>query len=223
MADPADPHTLPIVFVHIPKTAGTSFRLAAEARLGAQSILGDYGPRSPSTSRIVKETVYNEARGKAYLLDEIKRNRIDFLTGHFHVSKYLHLFRGKVRWCTFLRNPLPRTISEYLHVTREGDYAGSLEDYANEPANCNRQSKLISGLRLEDFYFVGLTERYAESLALFNNLTGWDLPHLQLNIGRRKAARHELGDELFNKMKEHNALDQELHDRASDLLDKRLN
>ncbi len=48
------------VFVHVPKTAGTTFRVAVEQYLGAGAILWDYGAESPVTSPVVRQYLYQE-------------------------------------------------------------------------------------------------------------------------------------------------------------------
>ena len=177
----------PLIFIHIPKTAGTSFRLAANEIIGLEAIINDYGADSKETSQILRDTVYNTRRGKKFLVNEIVQNRIQFFTGHFHAAKYLNIFDNHVRWCTFLRDPIQRVISEYFHLVRHNNYNQSLEYFCNEPQNCNRQSQLISGLRLEQFYFVGITELYQDSLRVFNKLTNFNFPYLRANKNSNKS------------------------------------
>ena len=54
------PKMPPKLFVHIPKTAGTSFRQAAESRFGLSRVLRDYGPNSDATSDTIKREVYSD-------------------------------------------------------------------------------------------------------------------------------------------------------------------
>jgi len=46
-----------ILFIHIPKTAGTSFRVAAEKYFGEDNTFYDYSAKSPETSAEILENV----------------------------------------------------------------------------------------------------------------------------------------------------------------------
>ena len=46
------------VFVHIPKTAGTSFRLGADQYFGEKMVCRDYGPKAPETSEDEQSIYY---------------------------------------------------------------------------------------------------------------------------------------------------------------------
>ena len=78
--------SMTFIFVHIPKTAGTSFRHSA-----AQSLkcVWDYGTNSPETSEIIKETVYSN-RYEAFR-DYLEREKVDLIAGHFPASKYMNI------------------------------------------------------------------------------------------------------------------------------------
>ena len=47
-----------IILVHIPKTGGTSLRVAAEQCFGRKHMLYDYGERARLTSELVLQWVY---------------------------------------------------------------------------------------------------------------------------------------------------------------------
>jgi tetratricopeptide (TPR) repeat protein len=210
-----------IVFIHIPKTAGTSFRIAANHQFGTQVIIQDYGNKSPETSKIVFDTVY--ANKEDLLLSELVNNKIEFFTGHFPVNKYLNLLGTKVRWCTFLREPIQRVISEYNHFVKHRNYDKSLEEFCKVPRNYNLQSRLLAGLQLEDLYFVGITELYEGSLELFNQISGLKLPCLQLNKNRETLNdKYNIDSSVLEIIKSNNLQDLELYNRAKNLLQSRL-
>ena len=48
----------PIIYLHIPKTAGTSFRMSAEQYFGPDQVLNDYGEESPNTSEDIRAVSY---------------------------------------------------------------------------------------------------------------------------------------------------------------------
>lgn len=223
MSEYTDLDFKPLIFIHIPKTAGTSFRLAAQERINPKAILKDYGPNSQVTSQIILDTVYNKSKGKESLVNEIIQNKIQFLTGHFHAVKYLDIFDDNVRWCTFLRNPIQRVISEYHHLVGANTYDKPLDCFISEQANCSRQSQLISGLRLTDFYFVGITEYYNDSLELFNKITNLDFPYLKTNVRSKSVDENQENIDLVKKMESNNVEDAQLYEAAKKLLQDRLN
>jgi hypothetical protein len=211
----------PFVFIHIPKTAGTSCINALEQRLTKKLVVKDYGIDSLQTSPIVKNTVYNDK--KFLLLEEIIRGQFKFFTGHFHAFKYLDIFNSRVKWCNFIREPIQRVISEYYHLQRNNIYCGSLEEFCSQSVNCNCQSKLIPPLKLEDFYLVGITEHYQDSLELFNHLTKLALPCLQANISKVNLSdRYQIDPTLLKKLHNNNLQDLELYEQANKLLRSRL-
>lgn len=49
-----------ILFIHIPKTAGTSFRLASKDYFKEDNTYFDYSLNSVETSEIIKQKIYTE-------------------------------------------------------------------------------------------------------------------------------------------------------------------
>jgi len=74
-----------IVLVHIPKTGGTSLRVAAEHYFGPNRMLYDYGTGAKLTSDLVRKWVYEKND-----LDGFARESVEsgfcFLSGHFHLD-----------------------------------------------------------------------------------------------------------------------------------------
>jgi len=129
-------------------------------------------------------------RNRRRLLEYLCDRRIAVLTGHFHVRKYFGAFGREVRWCTFVRDPIQRVISEYNHFRNHHGYSGAFEDFRRIPGNCDRQSQLLRGVDIPDYFFVGITERYEESIRDFNRLTGRDVPVLRENTAPAKPVCH---------------------------------
>lgn len=207
--------------VHIPKAAGTSFRSALEKYFGKSRVIRDYGPHSESTSQVVYEHLYSgeDAKGPAELLKAIGDGTARILVGHFPIKRYAEYFEPQ-NIITFVREPLVRTCSEYLHRINNMTFEGSFSDFVQRPGYRNLQSRLLEGV--SEKAFVGITESYSESLGLINAATQWNIPRRKKNVGRRGGGRkfaenltaHEL--DLFYRM---NQKDLELYKKAKQQFD----
>lgn len=182
----------PLIFVHIPKTAGTSFRTGLEKIFLKERLAYDYGLHESLTSASIREFVYEEdniLKAKEWMFS----NEISALTGHFYAPKYLPYFDINF-FCTFLRDPIQRVISDYKHFVRHYEYKENLKVFANEEYFRNRQSKFLSSLPLHQIGFLGITERYTESLNLFQTTFGVAVPQEYTNIARHNLDIQHIED-----------------------------
>ena len=210
----------PLVFVHIPKTAGTSFRVAMEKVLGASSVCRDYGASSGVTSEIVKQWFY-DSRDLWSFKRDFEARRYKLLAGHFHVNRYAALY-GMGAVITFLRDPVRRIVSEYRHSVIHNGYTECFETYYRSPENINRQLQLMSGLPWPAIGFIGLTERYEESLEIFNKKFGLGVPLLEENLGCDSVESHSgLSVDQQAELRRLNAEDYRFYDRVALQLDWR--
>jgi len=199
--------------LHIPKTAGTSLRRALDKYFGKSEVIRDYGPDAPETSEIVREYLYggDESKGPGKLVSRISNDSRKILIGHFHLQKYAEFFNEK-KIITFVRDPLIRICSEYLHRMDHGKFSGTFSEFIQVPGYQNAQLGYLDSV--SERAFVGITEHYDESLRYLNHAAGWNLVNLKKNIrqngGGRKFAEnlsvHEL--ELFYRM---NAADVDMY------------
>lgn len=183
--------------VHTPKTAGTSLRWALEKHFGKSQVILDYGPHSDVTSDVVRKHLYNEddSKGPQSLVEEISNNGNKVLVGHFPLQRYGNCFEAK-NIITFVRDPLVRTCSEYLHRTNNKTFTGTFSEFVKRPGYRNLQSRFLKGSS-EDV-FIGVTEYYAESLQRINRMTSWNLKTGKKNMGRRGG-----GQKFVEKLSEH--------------------
>ncbi len=211
----------PIFFVHVPKTAGTSFRLGAEEFFGRERIVYDYGPDSSVTDPLVKDLLYGETKDFWGFKLACHQRDTAMIGGHVGVGRFLALF-GAGRTLTFLREPLQRIASEYGHFVRHFDYKGSFEDFYSRPTMQNRQSKLLQGIEIETIGFAGLTERYARSLELLNAHFGTEIALRADNRGKQSLqAVHEFSPRDEAELKRLNRRDLALYAQAVTLFDSR--
>ena len=191
--------------VHVPKTAGTSLRISLDKYFGKSRVVRDYGPNVRETSKVVRKFIYagEGTDGPEKLLEAMRAGPAKVLIGHFPLKKYARFFDpGNV--IAFVRDPLIRTCSEYVHRVANRTFEGTVQEFFRKPDFRNQQSFMLEGLTSRAF--IGLTERYADSLERLNAMHRWNLPVRKRNVGRNGGGRTLAGSlpaqdlELFNKM-----------------------
>ena len=174
--------------IHIPKTAGTSLRWALEKQFGKSQIIRDYGASPTNTSDIVRKYIYEESQssGPAELIKEMTDRGSKVLMGHVPLQKYAAYFEPE-NIITFVRDPLIRICSEYLHKTRHASFSKSFSDYLQKPGIQNQQSGLLEGASAE--MVVGITNQYRASIKLINSTFDWKLKTLKKNVAKSKGGQ----------------------------------
>lgn len=206
----------PVIYLHIPKTAGTSFRISAEHYFGPWNVLNDYGEKSPNTSEDILSTFYSKKD-----LDSLSEKGLQkrFLTGHFSLEKYREVF-PESPIVTFFRNPVDRVISEFVHFVNHHQYQGSLSDFYRSKQFQNRQARALSGANPTDLDYYGITETYEVSLNRFNERYGTNFPMAVLNQGKYEGGIQELAKpNEIEEIKEINHLDEEVYRYALEHFD----
>mgnify|MGYP000229536248 CR=1 FL=1 len=212
----------PLFFVHVPKTAGTSFRHGIEAYFGSSKIVYDYGPGAAQTSPPTRELVHAPVPDLWTFYRRCLALDARLLAGHVPVSKYVSLC-GASQTVTFLREPLQRAASEYSHFQRLFNYKGSFRDFIGMPLQNNRQSAIMQGTDIEAMGVVGLTERYQESLELINARYGLAIQQREDNRAKSAVgASHDISAEDEAEFRSLNALDITLYERCRQLFETRL-
>ena len=213
-------------FIHIPKTAGTSFRseIAAKLRPDCNIFLNAPGDRP-------HHLVLEEATRAFISRMEVERYR--FASGHLPRALFLSVKDAipQTRLMVMLREPVSRIASSYRyqsspahppHEAFRSRYP-RLEDFVAAPGAQNEMYRFLAGSRVEPvealgkrmcgtFSFVGLAEAYDLSVRLLFALLGERRgPSLHLNRGdeRRQAP---VPSELAAEIRRCNALDVELYE-----------
>lgn len=217
---------LRLISVHIPKTAGTSFRNTLRQVYGAQEVIRlDIGLVRQETR--INELIYEDPGLPAGTSVIHGHFSYPLLTGRFAIDPAVPVI-------TWLRDPVDRVISNYYYLARrleeELDEEGkglnilkkmqrSLIEYARyEPAR-NRMTRFLEGLQLEDLRFVGLVEHYDEDLKRLSGLLAWpEYPVFSHNKTERDTTLVSAAE--IEEIRRLNAEDIMLYDRAMNLREK---
>ncbi len=169
-----------IVSVHMPKTAGTSFRGALEEHFGDR-FRHDYQDyplaHSPPTRRQQARDWCEAARADDFA-------GVSCVHGHFLAIKYLQLAeRLPCTFVTWLREPVARLVSHYHYWLRayDGDSplvsplhrrvveeGWTLQQFCLAPELRDVYSEFLWGFPLDRLDFVGITEFFPEDLRYFS-------------------------------------------------------
>ncbi|MDN6336759.1 MAG: sulfotransferase family 2 domain-containing protein [Halomonas sp.] len=204
-----------IVFVHIPKTAGTSFGKALSSQYGSEKVWYDYSLSFSKTSEPIAEYVHKEHDMWALkMLADSKGIRV--ISGHYPAVRYQSIY-GVTEYCTFFRDPIQRVYSEYCHRKKRSfdRFDGSFEDYCKVKNFCNVQSRHLKGAIWPAFGFLGVTEFYSESLEMFEGWQGVSLDSVEENKNAsKKGAAYSLTDDERKIATETQRQDITLYDSA---------
>ncbi|WP_160153830.1 sulfotransferase family 2 domain-containing protein [Microbulbifer sp. ALW1] len=216
---PKVPESKPYFFIHIPKTGGTSFREALMMRVGAINIVEDYRGHVDYRKSLVYEYIdqKNDFDGFFKRFSELRN---PWLVGHTDLERYSKLFDSE-QIITFVRHPVERIISSYRHKVRTKRLECSFEEFCHTNECQNYQFRKLSGRPLKDIGFVGVTERYQESIRYFNWMTGLDLPVFASNQAP-KSADFDIPGDLYAELCQLNSLDFQIYEEANALLDLKL-
>ena len=102
-------HSLDLIFLHIPKTAGIAFRGMVSGHYGESQVFLDYAesPANPNSPCNLDPVGYYR-RAQSEVAGIVRNKRAVY--GHFPILKY----RGcNAFFATFLRDPIDRALSQY--------------------------------------------------------------------------------------------------------------
>lgn len=222
------------VFVHIPRTGGTTL-WSIIRRL--------YSPGR--WVRIMEGTSEENAVALRSIL-ETRPNDYDLVGGHLRPFEVIEAASRPVQYVTMLRHPAGQAISKYYKVLRkdsqplhgefvEGDIP--VEDGVLRLV-ANIQTRTLAGLGAEDdctrddlerakvvlteqFATFGLLERYDASMIMFKRALGWSMPvYVRRNVSHNRPKAPQ--DAARERATEHNSLDVELFEYALALFDQRV-
>lgn len=228
-----------ILFLHIPKTAGTTMYRLMEKQYPGQVWFWLVGKNMEEAIRLIS----------ADLTCTIK-----CFYGHFTFGIH-NQFTRPCTYITLLRDPIDRVISEYYFLLEEPrhdpyvanqlitknmtllDYVTSTDEAFVRRTN-NMQTRFITGNpspRYEDlllakellkkYFHIGITERFNESLFLLQKHFGWKEcePFPSYFVNNSRPTKHSISPDVLKVIADKNNLDLLLYKEANRLFQKRLN
>lgn len=223
-----------LISIHVPKTAGVSFRRILERVYGKSQVAFDYDDRvlDPAAPFRADPAAWR-AGPRAEFLARLRQNEPRVVHGHFSAGKYAGEFPA-ARRLVWLREPIARLVSHYCywldlpptnnslhrHVV-ENDL--TLEEFAAlEPMRDAISRTFLHGIEREDLAFIGLQERFDEDLGRLGRLLGWpagsipDRAEVENRTGRSEQMLRELSAAAVARLQALNAADLELYRWARD-------
>lgn len=226
------------VFIHIPKTAGSSLRKVLAFNYSDNEQFMFNGCISEYVDFCCQLNVH--------------KSNLKLVHGHHPYGVHQFISTDSTRYFTFLRNPLERFISDYIYSGNQSSgYYSARNDYAlhdfirsKSPFLENPQTKFLAGIHPEDsvdiddeqllnlaknnlehqLVFFGISEFFYESLLILAAEMDWKIPVFQsANVaGITENLIASLHDDLIQEINEKNSLDVQLYDYALDLFKKRM-
>lgn len=166
-----------IVSVHIPRTAGSSFR-AYLSRNPAIQLVENYGnPIFVPALLRHSAAVYSQLKNRLQPVDR----QTNIIHGHFLPATYAHLYnQKKAKFITWMREPADRIRSQYDYcfqsdkrvdkspfqnrVAREN---WSFTEFYQHPHAQNLYTKFLWNFSIEYFDFIGIVEHYKDDFSYF--------------------------------------------------------
>ena len=184
----------PALFIHIPKTAGTTLQHIISRNYAEDEI----------------HAFYDAENQEAAIIKALQQRKSGILYGHFDLRES---FQTNPYFAfSFLRNPVDRVISNYLHIKYSNDAlhktwmaeVNDFTDFLKLPQGANWQSRFLAGFKhqapqndtqleaqalanAKKLDFIGITELFDVSICILATKLNWK----KLGYGRQNVSEHK--------------------------------
>jgi hypothetical protein len=234
-----------LVFVHIPKTAGSTLNAVIDANYNASAIAQVESPVRKGVEDLIA-------------LPADRQRGIRVVRGHGTMGMHAS-WGGACAYITLLRDPVDRVVSQF-HFIKESkthplgkqirEEGVTLDCYVSEGLNPQLENGQVRALSAEgngvgrdvpfgectpamlaraiaavdkQFILVGLQERFEESLALMASVLGWTIPHVEAcKVTRQRPRVDALPEKTRELIMAQNLLDGELYAHVAARFEKQV-
>ena len=224
-----------LISIHVPKTAGVSFRRLLQRVYGESEVALDYGDRVlDPTSDFRRDPAAWTQGTRARYLETLRAQEpaARVVHGHFTAGKYAGEF-PEARRIVWLREPIARLVSHYCYWLdlpptsnalhrRLVEERLSLEEFAAlEPMRDVMSGTFLGGVDFAELDFVGLQENFDEDLRRLGRLLGWpgeSIParaEVENRTGSSENMLRSLDAETISRLQGLNSGDVALYQKAA--------
>jgi hypothetical protein len=226
-----------VIFLHVPKTAGTTLNRLIEWEYPLFEIYS------------IDPVFFRWSASHLWRLPPRRLKKIRMFKGHMLFGLH-QILPQPATYITVLRDPIDRVISAFyfmrsykLHPLywKFKSENWSLEDFVRRMPRESVQCKIIAGAQYEKpctaeicerakenlvrhFSVVGLSERFEESLALIKLRFGWKLKrYSSFNVTRTRPKKADVPQSTLDLIEEKNAFDVSLYNCAVNIFQTAIN
>jgi hypothetical protein len=229
------PKDQPLIFLHVPKTAGTTMRSIIERQYPAANLYYVYdGAGCFHTTSDLKT------------LTEDEKKKILVYAGHVSYGVHNVIARPS-SYYAMLRDPVDRVISYYHHIMNhnpsfKANRMSLMKFFERKDKQLdNHQTRIVSGVRApfkgcsedllwaaidninSDFCAIGITEMFDQSLLLLSQVLGWkSFEYERKNVSADRPLREYFSKGEINMIRNSNRLDEMLYSYAKRQIEQQL-